>query len=119
MGSRTVPERLRAAGARVEIHDDHFPQDAPDEAWIPSVGHRGWVILTKDKHIRHRTMELEAVRRAKARLFAVTSTNLTGPECGELLCRHLDRISRLARSTPGPFYARITLSRVVIESLRR
>ena len=29
LGRRHVAQALRAAGAVVEIHDDHFPQDAP------------------------------------------------------------------------------------------
>lgn len=30
MGRYVVAEALRAAGARVEVHIDHFPQNAPD-----------------------------------------------------------------------------------------
>lgn len=47
-----VVNALRDAGARVEFHDDHFSQDAEDVEWIPKVSENGWVILTKDKHIR-------------------------------------------------------------------
>jgi hypothetical protein len=28
LGKHVVPGALRAAGARVEVHDDHFPQNA-------------------------------------------------------------------------------------------
>jgi predicted nuclease of predicted toxin-antitoxin system len=45
---KTVAERLRQAGAQIEIHDSHFAQDAADDDWIPEVSRRGWVILTKD-----------------------------------------------------------------------
>jgi PIN like domain len=44
---------LRVAGAQIEVHDDHFPQDAPDELWLPEVGRRGWAVLTKDDRIRY------------------------------------------------------------------
>jgi hypothetical protein len=30
LGARTVPDALRVAGARVEVHADHFADDAPD-----------------------------------------------------------------------------------------
>ncbi len=29
---------LRQAGLRVEVHDDHFQQDATDEEWLAGVG---------------------------------------------------------------------------------
>lgn len=51
LGRYTVADKLRAAGARVEAHIDHFPQAAPDTEWIPEVGRRGWVLITRDKNI--------------------------------------------------------------------
>jgi uncharacterized protein with PIN domain len=43
---------LREAGWNVELHDDHFKDDTPDEKWLEEVGKKGWVVLTKDKAIR-------------------------------------------------------------------
>jgi hypothetical protein len=31
LGRRVIPNALRDAGARVEVHDDHFSQDAQDQ----------------------------------------------------------------------------------------
>jgi hypothetical protein len=66
LGTRAVANALREAGARVEVLEDHFPQDTDDEVWI-QVARRGWVILTKDVAIRKRSLELAAVKDAKAR----------------------------------------------------
>lgn len=52
IGRYTVAEALRGAGARVEVHIDHFNQAAPDTEWIPEVARRGWVLITRDKNIR-------------------------------------------------------------------
>ena len=52
IGRFVVAEALRAAGAKVEVHFDHFDQAAPDVEWIPEVGRRDWVLITKDEHIR-------------------------------------------------------------------
>jgi hypothetical protein len=41
LGKHVVPDALRAAGAHVEVHDDHFAQDALDEVWLPAVGQNG------------------------------------------------------------------------------
>jgi len=41
LGRHVVRSALRAAGIPCEIHDDHLPQDAPDEAWLSLVGRKG------------------------------------------------------------------------------
>lgn len=69
LGSRDVPEALRAAGARVEVHDDHFDQDAEDAIWLPEVGGRGWLVLTKDIRIRRHPLELSALMNAGVGAF--------------------------------------------------
>src|SRR5438094_3502495 len=66
LGRRIVPEALRQAGMRVEVHDDHFAADAPDVQWIAVGGQRGWVVLTKDERIRRRSSELTAAREVGA-----------------------------------------------------
>ena len=38
IGRFVVADALRAAGARVEVHMEHFAQNAPDIEWIPQVG---------------------------------------------------------------------------------
>ena len=80
LGKRKVADALRQAGMQVEIHDDHFPPDAKDEDWLREVGRRGWVVLTKDKMIRHRASELLALRKACVSAFVLTSGNLSGGE---------------------------------------
>ncbi len=42
LGKTLVRSRLVSVGVSVEVHDDHLPQDAPDEDWIALVGQRGW-----------------------------------------------------------------------------
>jgi len=39
---------------RIELHDDHFPQDTPDPTWLPVVGAKKWIVLTSDGRIRYR-----------------------------------------------------------------
>jgi hypothetical protein len=65
IGRYVVAEALRAAGARIEVHLDHFPGDKPDAEWIPEVGGRGWVLITKDQEIRRNPLERGAYEAAK------------------------------------------------------
>ncbi len=104
VGKRVV-QALRAAGARVEAHDDHFAQDAADETWIPDVTARGWVILTKDKNIRRRAGERETVVAASARIITLTSGNMSGETMAGIFVGSLAAMEQLAASQPAPFVA--------------
>jgi hypothetical protein len=64
IGRYQVAEALRSAGAVVEVHLDHFRGAAPDMEWIPEVGRRGWVLITKDQNIRRNPLERAAYQAA-------------------------------------------------------
>ena len=51
LGNRIIAGRLRAVGARVEIHVAHLAPDAADDEWIALVGRNGWLALTKDTFV--------------------------------------------------------------------
>lgn len=104
VGKRVVKE-LRDAGATVQAHDDNFAQDAADTVWIPDVTARGWVILTKDKNIRRRAGEREAVVAASARIITLTSGNMSGKTMADLFVANLTAMEQLAATQPAPFVA--------------
>jgi predicted nuclease of predicted toxin-antitoxin system len=117
IGRYTVAELLRAAGARVEVHLDHFPGDKPDDEWIPEVARRGRVLITKDQNIRRNPLERAAYRAAKLRGFVATGKDMSGKELGELLVRCLPGVVRRVAGRPGPLLFAIsrggTFSRVI------
>jgi uncharacterized protein with PIN domain len=54
LGRHKMSGILRIAALNVEIHDDHFEQDAPDEEWLMVAGQKGWIVVTRDEQIRYR-----------------------------------------------------------------
>jgi len=64
---------LRAAGLHVEVHDDHFRQDALDPEWLTAVGEKNWIVVTRDERIRYNVAEKQAMRRAKVRAFVLAA----------------------------------------------
>jgi hypothetical protein len=108
LGRRSVAVPLRDAGLTVEIHDDHFPQDALDQDWLPIVGQRRWYVLTRDDRIRYRRLEATAVRRSKVGMFVVVSKNLTGPETARVILKALGGMRRFVAKHRRPFIARIS-----------
>lgn len=102
---KVAARALQAAGASVELHDDYFDQDTADEDWIPVVSARGWVILTKDKNIRRRLGEREAVLLSNARVITLSSGNMRAQEMADLLVARLSEIEMLANDHIPPFVA--------------
>jgi predicted nuclease of predicted toxin-antitoxin system len=106
-GALRVASVLRASGWNIEVHQDHFRQDIPDQEWIPVVAMRRWVVLTQDKNIRNRPLEREAVRRSGLRLFAFTQNNLPSSETSAILLRALPQVVERATEQVPPFIGQI------------
>src|SRR5215467_2079382 len=104
LGQKVIADRLRRNGETVEIHDDHFPQDASDEHWIAAVGEKGWIVLTKDDRIRYRPAALEAYRRHKVRVFIFGSGEMKAQEMADAFVKALPKISRFATRQTAPFF---------------
>lgn len=46
-----------------------------DSEWIPEVAGRGWLIITRDRHIQEHRLEIAAVRQHRARMVALTAAD--------------------------------------------
>lgn len=103
----TVPEALRAAGAKVEVHDSHFPSDTFDIDWLPAVSGYGWVVLTKDENIGRDPLEVKAIARAGAKVFILVSGNLTRQQMANLFVQTLPQLTRFTHGNQAPFIAKI------------
>lgn len=108
IGRYQVAEALRAAGARVEVHLDHFAGAMPDVEWIPEVARRDWVLITKDQNIRRNPIERVAYEAAKLRGFVVTGKDMSGTELGALLVQSLSGMVRRTAGRKGPLLFTIT-----------
>ena len=110
---RNLADSLRNVGATVEIHDDHFEQDIEDEDWLREVGKRNWVVLTKDKKIASRSLELEAVAEGNVRLFALVDGNVRGVVMAQAFVNALENMQRFIRGNQAPFIAKVYQSGLV------
>ena len=102
---KTTAARLREAGHVVHLIADHYPDDAsdiPDEDWIAEGCSNGWVLLTKDKRIRYRASELQALR--EGHLFCLVSGNMDIAQMTQAFLDALPRIERATRDEPGGFW---------------
>ena len=93
-----------------ERHGKHFAPGTEDSVWLPFVGERGWILITKDKRIRFNELEKAAVLQHRVRAFYFSSGNYSGAEMAEMLVSALRDMIRVCRRCDPPFIASITKS---------
>ncbi|MBL0156101.1 MAG: hypothetical protein IPP47_03160 [Bryobacterales bacterium] len=108
LGKEPLASGLRALNWTVVLHDDRFPQDAPDELWLAEVGRCGWVVLSKDQHFRYRPVEMEMLLRSNCRVFVLTAGNVSSRQIADIIVRAAPKIERMAREQDAPFLAHIS-----------
>ncbi|BAY70779.1 hypothetical protein ACN23B_25980 [Anabaena sp. FACHB-709] len=91
----------------IAIHDEYFGKDAQDVEWLPEVGKRGWVVLTKDGKISNNRLERIAVARAQIKMFTFASQSLSGEEMAGILLQAIVPMKRFVSKHPAPFIAKI------------
>jgi predicted nuclease of predicted toxin-antitoxin system len=107
LGNKLIVETLRTAGVSVEIHDDHFGKNTQDVDWIPEIGRRGWIILTKDARIGKNQIERLAVADARVRMFVLVSQNLSGADMANIFVTAIPTMENFIAYNLAPFIAKV------------
>ena len=92
----------------VEYHQHHFPIDAQDDAWMPSVGIRGWTLIGHDSRHHREAAEFAAIRQYNMGCFYLWGAEALRWEKMRCFLRSYERILEAADSTPRPFIYRVT-----------
>ncbi|WP_433012489.1 hypothetical protein [Kribbella sp. CA-294648] len=115
--------------AKILIRDHHrldviysaieeIPRGTPDLTWMPIVGERGWIILTRDRRIRTRPAEQLAYWEHGLRsVWIGGKQDHTSMELAEIFLQHEERLRRLTIKLGGGPWA-LTMSRSGIRPLR-
>jgi PIN like domain len=84
-------------------------ESTQDRHWLTTVGNEGWVVIKRDKRIRTRPWEREALIAAGARTFCLTGAgNYNRWDTLRLLAARWDRIEQVAEKIPGPYIYAVT-----------
>lgn len=104
LGSQFVRAALVGAGAKVEVHDDHFAADEKDVVWLGEAGRRSWVVLTKDARIGSRTLERRALIAAAVHAFFMGNASRTGPLMAKAFVSALPAMLHAIKGAAGPVW---------------
>ena len=107
LGQKAVPQTLEALGADIKRHRDRFSPDASDVEWLTKMSELDWVVLTKDKKISTRPLEIKAIASAEVKVFILVSGNLTRREMADVFAKSLPKIEKIATGNRAPSIAKI------------
>jgi hypothetical protein len=92
---------------KVITRADRFRAGVTDPEWLREAGKRGWIALTKDKAIRHRTNEILALVNARVSAFVLAAGEMTGPEQAEVFRCAVPKIRYYVAELSPPFMVRL------------
>jgi len=100
-----VAEALKQVRDDVCWLEDVFEEGwIKDREWIPEIGARGWLVVSKDKKIRTRREERRAVKENNVGCFILNYKQpLNRWEILKLVASSLDEMEARFASTPRPF----------------
>lgn len=107
LGRYEFPGSLRSAGLVVHAHADHFEQRTPDAEWLPHVAAKGWIVLTNDRKIRSRALEVHAVMTSGARVLALIGGSLPAAELARNFLNTHQKVVAFVAAHPAPWIARL------------
>jgi hypothetical protein len=102
-GRRDGPERTWLPPSPIDR------TEVPDREWIPVVTDHGMAIITRDKKILSRLLEVEAVRGRSAQMYVLEPDGAGNRwELLEIVVGNWRRMEAHRNSTPGPYLVSIT-----------
>ena len=105
---RVLSEHLHPTEQYVPF-ESCFDAGTPDEDWLPTVGRKGWILLSADSRLWRRAVLREALFDAGVRAFIFTENTLRGETRAEILRRALPEMRLLVKQNPPPFVASLTV----------
>ncbi len=87
---------------------DDLPRESSDVDWASTVASRGWVAVTRDKRIRYRSAEKQAIADGGLGLFVLASRrNLSRQEIVDAVSAAAPRMAECMAVNEPPFIASI------------
>lgn len=81
--------------------DDHFDPDTPDTIWVPQVGAKRWIILSKDTKLRNNNIELMALLKANTHSFLMTAQQQRGCDMAAAFVSALHDMKQIVAKEPS------------------
>jgi hypothetical protein len=104
--ARSFVQILKNADVVIELHEDHFRHNTPDNVWIPQVAAQGWIIVTGDRRIASNPDERQAVIDSNGRsIHLVMGRNGNHKIVATNFVNSIAKIEKFVNQNQPPFLA--------------
>jgi len=108
---------LKAFGEDTCHLTDVLDGGTPDEEWLQYIGERGWFLITVDRRIRRRPLEIGALRKYKVGAFFLLGKSLGRWDRIRQIVRAWHKILEIAAKEKPPFIYQISNRGDVVEKI--
>lgn len=107
LGRHIFPGILRSAGLTVHAHDDHFPDDEQDESWLPVVAARGWIVLSSDRRVLSRPLQVEATMTSGAAVLILVGGSMKSADRARNFVNSYAKVAEFVAGHAPPYIAKV------------
>ncbi len=100
-------EELITSKIKFVPHHENFTPDCPDDEWLSVVGKKAWIVFTRDKNIRRKPNELQALKKNK--VIVLSSGQASAADTADLVVRLYPKLMRKLQNTKLPALFSVTL----------
>lgn len=86
------------------------PFGTADESWLTTAGEQRWIVLMRDQRVRHRALEIRALRSARVGAFVLTAGQATARDTAAIILGKLQKMVNISRSESRPFLYALGMS---------
>ena len=105
---RRIPTGMRGFGESVRFLVDEFGLGVADVDWLPQVGKRGWIVITRDQQMLHQPAERQAILDNDVGVFWLDGGRLPRCQLIQQLVRSWPQIKETAKRLSGAFWYRVS-----------
>jgi hypothetical protein len=100
---RRVAEALNTVRGDVDRLEPRYRHDTPDHVWLADAGRSDWLVVTRDRHVRTRPLERQAIEENGVGCFILAYRRTLDPwGILKLLANTLDEMERRFATTERP-----------------
>jgi PIN domain-containing protein len=111
LSGKAIADAIRiVSSCRTEVFADHFKLDTRDVNWLPEIGRKGWILVTKDWRIQQRPLERAAIINAGVRAFVLREASLSRRGIVELLKLSMPMMLKYIGKYQAPFIFALELT---------
>lgn len=105
--SPSLAEGMKAFGEEVVHLQEEFAPDARDEDWLPIVGGRKWILVTRDERIRYNALERKLLLKHRVSAFFLGGKSRTRCQLIEQVVRNWSGMREVAAGARGHFLMKV------------